>query len=74
MRYSPVEPGGRKKVHSELSPATPFENVVVLKENHVLAGRETMMSIKVFRDHEGEMNPCQVILQILAVPSALGIS
>jgi len=62
-RYSPVEPGGRKMVHSVLSPARPLEKVVLLKENQDFDGRAVMMSIRVWRDHDGERKPCQVILQ-----------
>lgn len=47
MRYSPSRFGGRRKVHSVLSPAMPFEKVVVLKENHVLEGRTVKRPIKV---------------------------
>jgi len=49
-------------VHSVLSPARPLEKVVVLKENQDLDGRAVMMSIRIWRDHDGERKPCQLIL------------
>jgi len=55
MRYSPVVFGGRKMAHSEVSPATPFEKVVVLKENHDdLVGRAAITLTRVSRHHKGD--------------------
>lgn len=65
MRYSPDEFGGRRIVHSALSPAKPLEKVVVLNENQALGGRAVTISTKVCRDHDGARKPCQLTLQIL---------
>lgn len=49
-------------VHSAFSPARPLEKVVVLKENQDFGGRVVRMLIRVWRDHDGERKPCQLIL------------
>lgn len=61
-------------MHSALSPARPFEKVVVLKANHARGGRVVMMSINVCRDQDGARKPCQLILQILPSRAAPGTS
>jgi len=66
IRYSPFESGGLSIEHSEFSPATPFGNVVVLKENQVREGRAVTTSMRSFCDQVGARNPVQLTLRTKA--------